>query len=199
MGINLYSCSCFKNFDDIAIEVEFQSDKKKKIQILTEKKTFSLNKKGSIKNSSIGPNLSKIMSVKSNDSYLSDKNELKPLINNIKCPELFIQSTFRGYVYRKKFNEIEGIKSELIQKNNEKIKTIEKNFIPKIILKNEKLFKDSNFEENWKKFYDNKNINELLPKKIIHIIILEEKFWLKQNVYYQVIKMKNVFIKDIYL
>jgi hypothetical protein len=165
MGINLYSCSCFKNFDDIAIEVEFQSDKKKKIQILTEKKTFSLNKKGSIKNSSIGPNLSKIMSVKSNDSYLSDKNELKPLINNIKCPELFIQSTFRGYVYRKKFNEIEGIKSELIQKNNEKIKTIEKNFIPKIILKNEKLFKDSNFEENWKKFYDNKNLNELLPKK----------------------------------
>ena len=165
MGINLYSCSCFKNFDDVAIEVEFISDKKRKIQILPTKKKFSLNKKESIKNSSLGSNISNIISIKSNDSGLSEKNDLKPLINSIKCPEIIIQTIFRGYIYRKKFNEIGGIKSEIIQKNDEKIKTIEKNFIPKIVIKSEKLFMDNNYEENWKKYYDVKSINDLLPKK----------------------------------
>ena len=54
------------------------------------------------------------MSNNDNDSLLSRKSDIKPLINNIKPSEICIQSIFRGYLYRKKLNEINGTKYELI-------------------------------------------------------------------------------------
>ena len=162
MGIKLDSCSCFKDNDDIAIEVDINSDKKKKIQILTRSNIISYHKNNIVKSSSIEHELSKIMNNNDNDSYLSENSYLKPLMSNIKPAEIIIQSIFRGYIYRKQFNEI---KDELIEKDNEKIKNIEKNFISKLTLKSEKLFVDANFEENWKKYYDIKEINKLIPKK----------------------------------
>ena len=162
MGIKLDSCSCFKDNDDIAIEVDINSDKKKKIQILTRANIISYHKNNIVKNSSIEHELSKIMNNNDNDSYFSENSYLKPLINNIKSAEIIIQSIFRGYSYRKKFNEI---REDLIEKDNEKIKNIEKNFISKLTLKSEQLFINANFEENWKKYYDTKEINKVISKK----------------------------------
>ncbi len=163
MGIKLDSCSCFKKSEDIAIEVELNSDRQKKIQILTQQNIVPLHKKELMKSYSIiEDDLSKILSNNNNDSAYSEKCDLEPLINNIKAPEILIQSIFRGYLFRKKFNEIDGLKSELFEKNNEEIKNIEKNFISKITLKGEKLFASENFEDNWKNYYDFNEINDLL-------------------------------------
>ena len=136
MGIKLDSCSCFKNSEDIAIEVELNSDRKRKIQILTQQNIVPLHKKELMKSYSIfEEELSKILSNNNNDSANSEKCDLEPLINNIKTPELLIQSIFKGYLFRKKFNEIDGLKLELIEKYNEEIKNI---VISKITLKGEK-------------------------------------------------------------
>lgn len=175
MGIKLDSCSCFKNSDDIAIEVELNSSKKKKIKILTQPISNSLQKKESFKSSSIEPELSKIISNKDYESIFSEKNDLKPLIKNINSPEIIIQSIFRGYIYRKKFNEIDGIKQELIEENNKIVKSIENDFVSKLIIKGEKLFSNKDFEENWKKYYDSKEIDELiLQNKNIYMNIKKD-------------------------
>ena len=175
MGIKLDSCSCFKNSDDIAIEVELNSSKKKKIKILTQPISNSLQKKESFKSSSIEPELSKIISNKNYESIFSEKNDLKPLIKNINSPEIIIQSIFRGYIYRKKFNEIDGIKQELIEENNKIVKSIENDFVSKLIIKGEKLFSNKDFEENWKKYYDSKEIDELiLQNKNIYMNIKKD-------------------------
>ena len=162
MGIKLDSYSCFKNSDDIAIEVELNTSKKKKIKILTQPISNSLQKKESFKSSSIEPELSKIISNNDCESIFSEKNDLKPLLKNINSPEIIIQSIFRGYIYRKKFNEIDGIKQELIEENNKIVKSIENDFVSKIIIKGEKLFSNQDFEDNWKKYYDSKKIDELI-------------------------------------
>ena len=175
MGIKLDSCSCFKNSDDIAIEVELNSSKKKKIKILTQPISNSLQKKESFKSSSIEPELSKIISNKDYESIFSEKNDLKPLIKNINSPEIIIQSIFRGYIYRKKFNEVDGIKQELIEENNKIVKSIENDFVSKLIIKGEKLFSNKDFEENWKKYYDSKEIDELiLQNKNIYMNIKKD-------------------------
>jgi hypothetical protein len=175
MGIKLDSCSCFKNSDDIAIEVELNSSKKKKIKILTQPISNSLQKKESFKSSSIEPELSKIISNKDYESIFSEKNDLKPRIKNINSPEIIIQSIFRGYIYRKKFNEIDGIKQELIEENNKIVKSIENDFVSKLIIKGEKLFSNKDFEENWKKYYDSKEIDELiLQNKNIYMNIKKD-------------------------
>lgn len=175
MGIKLDSCSCFKNSDDIAIEVELNSSKKKKIKILTQPISNSLQKKESFKSSSIEPELSKIISNKDYESIFSEKNDLKPLIKNINSPEIIIQSIFRGYIFRKKFNEIDGIKQELIEENNKIVKSIENDFVSKLIIKGEKLFSNKDFEENWKKYYDSKEIDELiLQNKNIYMNIKKD-------------------------
>ena len=151
MGIKLDSCSCFKNTDDIDIEVELNPEQKRRIQILAQPNKFSLYKNYSLHNSLIDHQLSNIMSNNDNNSELSENSLIKPLINHIKRPEIIIQSIFRGYIYRKKFNEINGIKYELIEKSNEKIESIEKNFISKLLLKSKNLFSTEKFEKNWKK------------------------------------------------
>ena len=162
MGIKLDSCSCFKNTDDIEIEVELNSEQKRRIQILTQPNIFSLYNNKTIHNSTIERQLSKIISNNDNDSELSEKSDIKPLINNIKQPEIIIQSIFKGYIYRKKFDEINGLKYELIEENEQIIQNIEKNFISKLTLKSEKLFTTENFEENWKKYYDKKEIQNII-------------------------------------
>ena len=107
--------------------------------------------------------LSKILSNNNNDSVFSEKCDLEPLINNIKTFEILIQSIFKGYLFRKKYNEIDGLKLGLIEKNNEEIKNIEKNFISKITLKGEKFI----YMCNWKNYYDFNEINDLLEGNII--------------------------------
>ena len=164
MGTQLDSCSCFKNSDEIGTETDISSDKKNKIHILKQPIRSSMMKRESIKTPSIGPELSKIISNNDYESIISENNDFKPLLKNGKSPEIFIQSFLRGVLYRIKFKKINGIKSELIEEKNEIIKSIEKNFIPKLILKSEKLFDKSNYEYNWKKYYDLKEISEFMPK-----------------------------------
>ena len=164
MGIKLDSCSCFKNSDDIGIEVELNSDKNDKIQILMQQNQIPIYKKELIKSSSIEHELSKIISNNDNESAFSEKNGIKPFVSNIKPPEIVIQSIFRGYLYRKKLNEISGLKNQIIGKDNEIIKKIENNFISKLTLKREKLFLNEKFEDNWKKYYNLEEIEHLLEK-----------------------------------
>ena len=163
MGIKIDSCSCFKNSDDNAIEVDINSDKKDKIEILMQHNQIPIYKKEIIESSSIEHELSNIISNNVNISAFSEKSDIKPFINNIKSP-IIIQSVFRGYIFRKKLNEISGLKNELIEKNNEIIKTIENNFISKLTLKREILFSNKKFEDNWKKYYDSEEIEHLLEK-----------------------------------
>ena len=159
MGVRLDSCSCFKNTDDIAIEVELNSDRENKIQILMQQNEIPIYKKELIKSCHFEHELSKIIK----KSAISEKNCIKP-INNIKPPEVIIQSIFRGYTFRKSLKEISGLKSELIEKNNEIINSIEKNFISKLTLKGEKLFLNEKFEDNWKKYYNLEEIEHILDK-----------------------------------
>ena len=159
MGIKLDSCSCFKNSDDIAIEVELNSDKENKIQILMQHNEIPIYKKELIKSCSTEHELSKIIK----KPAISEKSCIKP-INNIKPPEVVIQSIFRGYKFRKRLKEISGLKTELIEKNNEIIKSIEKNFLSKLTLKGEKLFLNEKFEDNWKKYYNLEEIEHILNK-----------------------------------
>lgn len=166
MGHKLDTCSCYKNYDDMDIEVELQSGEKHKVKILKEPNKFSIKKINSIKSfsSSISSKVSNIKNDTNSDSIFSEKNDLKPLVNNSKLPEIIIQSSFRGFIYRKQFNGIDGIKQELINENVEIINKIEKNFISKSLIKAEKLFINPDFENNWKKYYNNKDINDLLPE-----------------------------------
>ena len=166
MGHKLETCSCYKNYVDMDIEVELQSGEKHKVKILKEPHKFSIKKINSIKSfsSSISSKVSNIKNDTNNDSIFSEKNELKPFVNNSKLPEIIIQSSFRGFIYRKHFNEIDGIKQELINENVEIINKIEKNFISKSLIKAEKLFINPDFEINWKKYYNNNDINDLLPE-----------------------------------
>lgn len=165
MGIKLYSCSCYKDSDNLEIEVELNPEKKRKIQVLlTHPNLSTFHQNNSFKSSLIEHDLSNIISNKDIDSDASEKSDLKPLLKNIKQPEIIIQSSFRGYIFRKKFNEIKGIKCELIEKNNEKIENIEKNFISKLMLKSEKLFIKTFFDDNWKNYYDLEEFNNILPK-----------------------------------
>jgi len=85
-------------------------------------------------------------------------------LKNIRAPELIIQSSYNGYSYRKKFNEKKGIKYKLIKEKNKKIKSIENNFISPLTLKLEKLFLNQNFENNWKKYYSENEINNFIQK-----------------------------------
>ena len=94
------SCLCFKNSEDIAIEVKLNSERKKKIQILTQQNIVPLHKKELMKSYSIfEEELSKILSNNNNDSVFFEKYDLEPLINNIKTPEILIQSIFKGYLF----------------------------------------------------------------------------------------------------
>ena len=69
MGIKLDSCSCFKDNDDIAIEVDINSDKKQKIQILTRSKLISYHKNNIVKsNENISLSFSYEISQKSQNS-----------------------------------------------------------------------------------------------------------------------------------
>ena len=169
MGYKLDTCSCYKNTEDTAIEVELKSGEKPRINLLTENHKFSINivdsikKIDTIKSSSLCSRLSNIKNDTINDSIFIEKNDLKPLINNINFPEIIIQSLFRGYLYRKKFNDIYGIKENLLLENSEIINSIEKNFIQKSIIKSEQLFIIPYSEDNWKKYYK-EDIMNLLPK-----------------------------------
>ena len=156
MGIKIDSCSCFKDANDIAIEMSMNSLKKSRIKIFTKPEKMELN--NSI---SMGTMLSKI-SNNDNDSLIFEKSDLKSFLKITRSPELIIQSSYNGFSYRKKFNKI---KPELIQEKNNKINSIEQNFISPLTLKLEKLFSSENYENNWKKYYDEKEINNLiLPK-----------------------------------
>ena len=146
MGYKLDTCSCYKNTEDTAIEVELKSGEKPRINLLTENHKFSINivdsikKIDTIKSSSLCSRLSNIKNDTINDSIFIEKNDLKPLINNINFPEIIIQSLFRGYLYRKKFNDVYGIKENLLLENSEIINSIEKNFIQKSIIKSEIIY-----------------------------------------------------------
>ena len=156
MGIKIDSCSCFKDANDIAIEMSMNSLKKSRIKIFTKPEKMELN--NSI---SMGTMLSKI-SNNDNDSLIFEKSDLKSFLKITRSPELIIQSSYNGFSYRKKFNKI---KPELIKEKNNKINSIEQNFISPLTLKLEKLFSSENYENNWKKYYDEKEINNLiLPK-----------------------------------
>jgi hypothetical protein len=163
MGYQLDTCSCYKHREDTAIEVELNSYEKHKIQIITNPNRFSIKNIDSMKSSSISSKLSNIKNDTNSDSIFIEKNDLKPLINNINLPEIIIQSLFRGYIYRKKFYDIDGIKQELIKENNEIINTIEKNFIPNSLIKAEKLYINP-YSEDIKKYYTDEDINDLIPK-----------------------------------
>ena len=164
MGIKLDSCSCFKKSDDIAIEVGLNSDKKDKIQTLMQQNEILIHKKPIFNHSSCEDELSKIISNNDKDSAFSENNDIKTFINNIKPPEILIQSIFRGYAFRKKLNKKSGLKSELIEKNNKIIKSIENNFLSKLTLNGEKLFISAKFENNWKKYYNLEEMYFLLEK-----------------------------------
>ena len=159
MGNDLDTCICCKDLDDINIEVEIKSGEKHKVKILKKSNNFSIKGK---RRASLISKLSNKSNNMNTDSIFSEKKD----INNKNRPEILIQSRFRAYIYRKKFYNIDGIKQELITKNNEIINQVEKNFIHKSILKSEKLFINSSFEENWKYYYyeddyllKNNNIN----------------------------------------
>jgi hypothetical protein len=173
MGIKLNSCSCFKNSDDIAIEVELNSSKMRKVRHVSEPIPNLFQKNKSFLSSSNEPEISKIMNYNEDESNISENNELKPLIKNINVPEIIIQSVFKGYIYRKKFNEIDGIKQELVEENEKIVKSIDDNFISKLILKGEKLFTSQNFEDNWKKYYNSNEIKD--------IILNNEKIYIIKN------------------
>ena len=164
MGYKLDTCSCYKKTEDTAIEVELKSGEKQRIKIIKEINRFSIKKKETNKSSSLSSKLSNIKNDTNSDSIFIEKNDLKPLINNINLPEIIIQSLFRGYIYRKKFYDIDGIKQELIKENNEIINTIEKNFIPNSLIKAEKLYINPYSEDNIKKYYTDEDINDLIPK-----------------------------------
>ena len=183
MGYKLDTCSCYKKTEDTAIEVELKSGEKHKIKILTEKNRFSIKKIDSIKSSSISSKLSNIKNDTNSDSIFIEKNDLKPLIHNINLPEVIIQSIFRGFIYRKKFYGMDGLKQDLINENIETINKIEKNFIPKSIIKAEKLYINPYNEDNWKKYY-HEDINDLIPKNesidISNNIIVNTKCFLSK-------------------
>ena len=164
MGTNSDCCSCFKHPDDNGTEADINSENKNKIEILNQPTKNTVKKVDSLKSNTIEPEISKIISDKDYESVFSEKSDLKPLINNSCNPEVTIQSFYRGSIYRKNYKKLNGIKSELIAQHNEKIKSVEKNFISKLILKNEKLFKDSNFENNWRQYYNTNEMNEFEPK-----------------------------------
>ena len=156
MGIKIDSCSCFKNTTDIAIEISMNSLKKGRIKIFAKPEKMELN--NSI---SMGTILSKI-SNNDNDSSIFEKSDLKSFLKIARSPELIIQSTYQGFAYRKNFRKI---KSKLIQDNKNKIKSIENNFISPLTLKLEKLFLSENYENNWKNYYDEKEINNLIMQR----------------------------------
>ena len=158
MGIKIESCSCFKNSTEIAIEVSMNSLKNGRIKIFAKPEKIELHK-----SISMGTILSKL-SNNENDSLILEKTNIKSLLKNIRAPELIIQSSYNGYSYRKKFNEKKGIKYKLIKEKNKKIKSIENNFISPLTLKLEKLFLNQNFENNWKKYYSENEINNLIQK-----------------------------------
>ena len=158
MGIKIESCSCFKNSTEIAIEVSMNSLKNGRIKIFAKPEKIELHK-----SISMGTILSKL-SNNENDSLILEKTDIKSLLKNIRAPELIIQSSYNGYSYRKKFNEKKGIKHKLIKEKNKKIKSIENNFISPLTLKLEKLFLNQNFENNWKKYYSENEINNLIQK-----------------------------------
>ena len=164
MGTNSDCCSCFKHPDDNGTEADINSENKNKIEILNQPTKNTVKKVDSLKSNTIEPEISKIISDKDYESVFSEKSDLKPLINNSCNPEVIIQSFYRGSIYRKNYKKLNGIKSELIAQHNEKIKSVEKNFISKLILKNEKLFKDSNFENNWRQYYNTNEMIEFEPK-----------------------------------
>ena len=181
MGYKLDTCSCYKNTEDTAIEVELKTGEKPRINLITDNHKFSIKiidsikKIDSIKSSSLCSRLSNIKNDTINDSTFIEKNDLKPLINKLNQPEIIIQSLFRGYLYRKKFNDIYGIKKDLLIENNEIINRINNNFIPKSIIKSEQLFINPFFEDNWKKYYKEDIIN-LLPKKANSVNNINKKF-----------------------
>ena len=158
MGIKIESCSCFKNSTEIAIEVSMNSLKNGRIKIFAKPEKIELHK-----SISMGTILSKL-SNNENDSLILEKTDIKSLLKNIRAPELIIQSSYNGYSYRKKFNENKGIKYKLIKEKNKKIKSIENNFISPLTLKLEKLFLNQNFENNWKKYYSENEINNFIQK-----------------------------------
>jgi len=158
MGIKIESCSCFKNSTEIAIEVSMNSLKNGRIKIFAKPEKIELHK-----SISMGTILSKL-SNNENDSLILEKTDIKSLLKNIRAPELIIQSSYNGYSYRKKFNEKKGIKYKLIKEKNKKIKSIENNFISPLTLKLEKLFLNQNFENNWKKYYSENEINNFIKK-----------------------------------
>ena len=155
MGINLESCSCFKNSNDIAIEVSMNSLKKSTIKIFTKPEKIELNK-----SISMGTILSKI-SNNDNDSLILEKSDLKSFLKIARSPELIIQSSYHGFSFRKKFKQL---KPKLIQEKNNKIKSIENKFISPLTLKLEKLFSSEKYENNWKNYYDEKEMNSLIQK-----------------------------------
>ena len=171
MGNKSDICTCYKHSEDTGIEVELKSGEKRKIKILRHPHKFSINKTESQKSSSNSSKTSKIsklsdIKINSNNiSLLSERSDLKSFVKHAKRPEIIIQSLFRGSSYRNKFKVINGIRQKLINENFEIINKIEKNFIPKSLIKAEKLFISYSFEDNWKKFYPNNinNINDLLP------------------------------------
>jgi len=156
MGIKIDSCSCFKNTTDIAIEMSMNSLKPGRIKIFAKPEKMELNN-----SLSMGTILSKISNT-GNDSFIFEKSDLKSFLKIARSPELIIQSSFLGFSYRKKFNQI---KPKLIEENKNKIKSIEKNFISPLTLKLEKLFLSENYENNWKKYYGEKELNNLIIQK----------------------------------
>ena len=172
MGNKLDLCGCNKHNEETGIEVELNSGEKRNIKIFKHQHKFSINKtetQKSSQNSTKISKLSKLSDIKNNSnniSIFSEKSYFKPFIKDSKKPEIIIQSLFRGSLYRNKFKVIDGIKQKLINENFEIINKVEKNFIPKSLIKAEKLFINSSFEDNWKKYYpkDINSINDLLPK-----------------------------------
>jgi hypothetical protein len=165
MGYKLDTCSCYKDTDDTNIEVELKSGEKHRIQILYSHHKYYVKRINTIKSfsSSISSKVSNIKNDILSDSASSERNELSPLFNNSKL--IILQSVHRGFIFRKKFNEIDGLKQELVSENFEIIKRIKINFIPKSLIKAEALFINSKFENNWKKYYNDEEINDLIRER----------------------------------
>ena len=69
------------------------------------------------------------------------KFKSKPLSNEVKTPEIKIQTVVRAFLFRKKFYKEDGIKDKLTFNNDEILKKIDTDFIPEPLLEKDKIIK----------------------------------------------------------
>ena len=191
MGLKIDLCSCLKQTNDFGFETGFYNESKYKIQEFSQPNINSIEKVEFTKTDSLGPELSENFSQNEFDSIYLGNNSIKFLLNK---KEIIIQSFFRGYIYSKKFYETNGVKDGLVFQNDEIIKKIENNFIPNFLSNCQKFF-PTEFEDNWKKYYTNKEINKLFPEKINE----EHKMYLKTKCLLSKYKEENCLFKGSFL